>query len=229
MIGLILAAAGSGTRFGGAAPKQFQSIDGKAVYLHSLEKLAAHCERVALVVPAGWEERARSDLARHPVRDRTVIATGGETRQDSVHAGLRRLGRVETVLVHDAVRPWLSDELIRRVLEGVARAGACIPGLPISETVKRVNVEGHIVETLERRELRLAQTPQGFDFGLLKTALEKAMEQGYTGTDEAALVERLGKRVLVVEGDPKNIKITWPRDLERAVRSALAQSRGAPE
>ncbi len=216
MIGLILAAAGAGTRFGAAAPKQFLTIDGKPVYLHSLEKLAVYCDRLVVVVPADWEERIGSELAGHPLLKGARVVSGGESRQASVYSGLRRLGEMKFVLVHDAARPWISDGLIERVLRGARKTGACIPALPVGETVKQVTADGHVLKTLDRSRLRLAQTPQAFEYEILMRAFEKAAADGYEGTDEAALVERLERKVLVVEGDPGNLKITWPGDVEGA-------------
>ncbi len=210
---LVLAAAGTGSRFGSGIPKQFLPLDGRPVYLHGLATLREHCRGGVVVVPRGWVREVRREVAKLGWPGGLEVVAGGAERQDSVWRGLERLaGEDEIVLVHDAARPFLCAALAERVLEGARRHGACLPALPVADTVKEV--EGSkVVRTLDRTRLRLVQTPQGFRLGLLKAAFEQAIRDDFTGTDEASLVERTGHPVHVVDGDPANVKITWPGDL----------------
>lgn len=214
MIGLILVAAGSGTRFGSEIPKQFTLLRGKPLYQHAWEPFASRVDEGVVVVPQGWQVRVREELGRLPRAAGLAVEVGGPERQDSVQLGLLRLSpAVRTVLVHDAVRPFVSAGLVQRVLEATLRHGACIPALPVAETVKRV-ARDRVVETLDRGQLYLVQTPQGFEVGLLRRAFEQARRDDFRGTDEASLVERLGAPVHVVEGEPGNVKVTWRNDLK---------------
>lgn len=213
MIGLILAAAGTGSRFGSEIPKQFTELQGRPLYLHALEAFLPLCAQVVVVLPESWKEEVERRLRAFGVDGRLTIESGGAERQDSVERGLLRLGpEIETVLVHDAARPFCTPELIQRVVEGTRRHGACIPALPVPDTIKEVSQE-KVVRTLDRSTLRLIQTPQGFRRRLLIDAFRAARESGFFGTDEASLVERLGTPVHVVEGEAANVKITWKEDL----------------
>ena len=209
MIGLVLAAGGAGTRFGSPIPKQFLPLDDRPLYQASLLRFAPLVDEVAVAVPADWVERVEGQLRQLRLPCPAHAVAGGRQRQDSVYQGLLSLGDAVTrVLVHDAARPYISTALISAAIEAVRRHRACVPGLAVSETVKEV--EGDWVErTLDRSRLRLIQTPQGFERALLKTALETAIKDGFQGTDEATLVERLGVRVRVIDGEPGNIKVTW--------------------
>jgi 2-C-methyl-D-erythritol 4-phosphate cytidylyltransferase len=165
-----------------------------------------------VVVPRGWEGVVREQLEAISSSG-LIVTTGGVCRQDSTYEGLHKLSsKVKIVLIHDAARPFVSSRLIRRVVDGAHRFGACVPALPIIETVKEVK-GNRVVRTLDRDRLRLIQTPQGFEVGLLKRALARSLANGFHGTDEAVMVERLGTAVFVVEGEMGNVKVTWPRDL----------------
>ena len=213
MIGLILAAAGAGSRFGGDLPKQFSRMRDKPLYLHALEPFLEFLEEAVIVVPEAWEERVEEEIRSLPYRAKLRLQTGGRERQDSVYRGLKRLSAlVQIVLVHDAARPFVSQELIARVVEKTRRVGACLPAVSLRDTVKEV-ASGQVVRTVNRDHLKLAQTPQGFEINLLRQALEGAQKEGVYGTDEASLVERLGSPVYVVPGEPENIKVTWKEDL----------------
>jgi len=164
-----------------------------------------------LVVPD--PEEARRQLSKWlPSRLPIDFVRGGETRQASTGAGLEAAAGASLVLVHDGVRPFITPELIRRVLSGAAEHGAAVPLLPVQETLKKVGPEGRVLGTAPRGEFALAQTPQGFRREILEAALNRAGSEGYEGTDEAELVERLGRPVARVEGLRENIKITTPED-----------------
>lgn len=210
---VIVVAAGRGLRFGG--DKQFAMLGGKPLIDWSLEIFQAHAGvgAMILVLPSG---RCDDDFRLRYPKIHAVVP-GGKERQDSVLRGFGRAA-VETgdlVLIHDGARPFASADLVGRIIRTAAAGGAAIPVLPAADTIKRVK-DGRVVETLERSELVSVQTPQGFSRGILAVALDKAVRDGYTGTDEAALVERAGYPVHAVPGEPGNIKITRPEDLKLA-------------
>ncbi|HKA94166.1 MAG TPA: 2-C-methyl-D-erythritol 4-phosphate cytidylyltransferase [Acidimicrobiia bacterium] len=195
----IVVAAGSGTRFG--VPKQFELVAGSRLVDRAVDVAALACDEVVVVLPAGaaWDGR--------PV---AAAVPGGSTRSASVRAGLDAIAASATVVVvHDAARPLAAPALFDAVI-GAVRAGAdaAVPGLPVSDTVKRVD-HGHVVETISRDELVVVQTPQAFR----AEALRAAHTAGGDTTDDAALVEAAGGDVVVVPGDPRNLKITTPDDL----------------
>jgi 2-C-methyl-D-erythritol 4-phosphate cytidylyltransferase len=160
-------------------------------------------------------------LAREPYAKRVTLVEGGENRQESVYHALKavRAEPDDVVLVHDAVRPFVEMQIIQNVIAAARKNGAAIAGLPAVDTVKQVErtADGAIItSTIPRERVVMAQTPQGFRYGLLRKAFDDAAIEGYLGTDEAALVERAGHRVDVVMGSPRNIKITTPGDMEIA-------------
>ncbi|MDA2934161.1 2-C-methyl-D-erythritol 4-phosphate cytidylyltransferase [Acidobacteria bacterium AH-259-D05] len=213
MIGLVLAAAGTGSRFGSDTPKQFTQLQGTPLYLHALECFLTFFEVAVIVLPGSWVEEVENQVQDLSYRDKLILEIGGSKRQDSVYKGLCRLSDgLEMVLVHDAARPFPSLELISRVVEKTRQHQACVPILPVSDTVKEVQDE-RIVRTLDRKNLAVVQTPQGFTMALLKSAFESAIKDDFYGTDESTLVERLGVPVHVVAGERNNIKMTWREDL----------------
>jgi 2-C-methyl-D-erythritol 4-phosphate cytidylyltransferase len=213
----IVVAAGSGDRLGGDRPKAFVRFGERTLLAASLETLEEHegIDGLVVVVPEGWEERTSllvEDLCASKV---AAAVAGGRSRPDSVAAGLAELpDRCSRVLVHDAARPLVDHALIDRVLAALdGGAEAVVPALDIPDTVKRVDGDGAVVETLVRAELRAVQTPQGFG----RELLDRAYAQDRSGaTDCASLAERAGARVLVVPGDPRNLKVTTSDDLQRA-------------
>jgi 2-C-methyl-D-erythritol 4-phosphate cytidylyltransferase len=231
----IVVAAGRGTRMGAPAAKAFLPLAGRPLAVYALRTLSAVPEiiSIVLVVGADCTAHAAELLAAHgpwphPVR----VASGGAERQDSVAAGLAAVDEgADLVLVHDAARPFVSHRCIERCIAAAADAGAAIAAVPVHDTVKLVAdasvtgagvtdasvTDASVIErTLDRRRLWLAQTPQVFRTALLRRAYEQARRDGYTATDDAALVERLGVPVRVVEGDPDNRKLTTPDDLQWA-------------
>jgi 2-C-methyl-D-erythritol 4-phosphate cytidylyltransferase len=220
---ILIPAGGIGTRLGSRTPKQFLGLAGAPILAATVEHFARHPRVDAIVVaaPAGHVERARTVLRRLGRRGTITVVAGGQTRQDSVWRALQAAPeRADLVLVHDAVRPFITRALIDAVAAAAASAGAAICALPVSETVKRVR--GDLVEaTVDRTGLWTVQTPQGFRAALLREAHDKARRDGEIGTDDAALVERLGHPVKVVRGLARNLKITTPEDLRRARRMAL--------
>jgi 2-C-methyl-D-erythritol 4-phosphate cytidylyltransferase len=218
LIGLVLAAAGSGQRFGSEIPKQFIEFEDRPLYLHAFARVAPFCRDHVIVASPDQVERVREQLRQQRDCQNARVVAGGSTRQESVWNGVQALHpEVSRVLIHDGVRPFVSPELVERVLRALDTCGACVPARLATETIKQV--EGRlVVRTLDRSRLVLVQTPQGFERRLLTRALEWALRQGIQGTDEAYLVEQLGETVVWVEGDPANLKITWPDDLEIGLR-----------
>lgn len=220
----IIVAAGRGTRMGGSRSKIALPIAGLAMLIRAVRAFASH-PRIDDLIVVG-DPREVEGILGPEMSAAVTIVPGGERRQDSVRAGLERVGEAEMVLVHDAARPLVPADVIDRVLREAARSGAAIPGLSIDDTVKRLAADGSVGETVPREGLILAQTPQGFRVGLLRTAMAKAAEDRFAATDEASLVEHSGGRVTIVPGVPTNIKITRPGDLDLAEAIALATSPG---
>jgi len=212
-VSAIIVAAGEGRRFGSS--KQFALLKGKAVLDWCLEKFEANKKVAEIILVLKDESLKGNYLGRY--HKMAAVAKGGEKRQDSVFSGLKQLDpdKADIVLVHDGVRPLVDTQLINRVIAAAQEKGAAVPAIPVEDTVKLVEKK-EVRETLDRKKLFRIQTPQGFSYRILKQALDKARKEKFYGTDEASLVERAGKRVAVVAGDPKNIKITNREDLRIA-------------
>jgi len=212
----LVLAAGRGERLGAGVPKAFVEVAGVPILVRALEAVAAcpEVDRVVPVVPQGDLCGVRglgASLARIPKLDPAVA--GGPERQDSVRAGLEALpGEVAVVAVHDAARALVRPAAVSRVVVAARARGAALLAVPVPDTIKRVR-EGRVVATPPRPECWAAQTPQAFRVELLREALAKAAAEGFLGTDDAQLVERLGVPVHIVPGDPDNLKITTPEDL----------------
>ena len=208
----MVVAGGAGSRFGG--PKQFADLAGRPVLAWSLESARAACDGVVLVLPAERLEGAGRDW------DADSFVVGGATRSDSVRAGLAAVpDDADIVAVHDAARPLAPVELWRRVIDAVTGgADAAVPAATVTDTVKEVGLDGHLV-TLDRSRLVAVQTPQAFRADVLRAAHRGCPE----ATDDAALVEAAGGGVVLVEGPPGNLKVTSPTDL--VVAAALAGAR----
>ena len=232
---VIIPAAGLGTRMapvpsgksGKAAPsKQFTELGGTPIVLLTLRKFAASPEVSDLCVALRANEidafRKRLEKeARDVLQKKIQLVEGGEHRQQSVANALAAISAAEddVILVHDAVRPFVTAEIIREVIDAARKYGAAIAGFPAVDTVKLVDrtAEGAVITaTIPREKVVMAQTPQGFRYGVIKKAFDEASADGFLGTDEAALVERSGHQVAVVMGSPRNIKITTPADMELA-------------
>jgi 2-C-methyl-D-erythritol 4-phosphate cytidylyltransferase len=219
-IATVIVAAGEGRRLGAAGPKAFVPLAGRALFLHSLERLAALPGLLGqvLVIPPGAKGRVEGDHAADLRRFRvTAVVEGGARRQDSAAAGFRAVpAGTEVVLVHDAARPLVRAADAARVAEAAARDGAALLAVPLSDTLKREGPAGRVAETIDRRGLWRAATPQGFRREVYAAALERAERERADVTDDAALVERAGGAVALVEGDPSNLKVTTPADLRAA-------------
>lgn len=214
----IIVAGGRGTRMGADIPKQLLMLGGKTILERTLLPFV-RCDAVDSVVLAVAEEiiGITNDLVRGlGAEGNTTVIAGGAERQDSVWNGLSTLrGGYEVVMIHDAVRPFVTPRLIAECIETAARFGAVTVTRPVTETVKAV-ADGIVVETLDRERLRITLTPQAFRTELLLRAHDQARRDNFTGTDDCMLVERLGFPVHIIEGDDMNIKITTPADLRIA-------------
>lgn len=225
---MVLLAAGLGTRMGGKTPKAFVKLGGLPLYQHSLDvfKSMKEVRQIVLVVPKGTRGLALSEAG---IAGRVE---GGARRQDSVRNGLGAVDPAsDVVLIHDAARPFVTPELVRRVIQGAMEHGGAIPGVPVRDTLKRMDSAGHIGATMDRNGLWAAQTPQGFKSGVLEAAY--ASGHGLEdATDDAQIVERAGGRVAIVDGNPENFKITSKSDLDLAEdylsRRRSRTSRGTP-
>jgi 2-C-methyl-D-erythritol 4-phosphate cytidylyltransferase len=228
-VAVILPAAGLGTRMGkgsaekaGTSRKQFMLLEGSPILMHTVRKFVAldRVREIVVAVRAEDLEWVGAMLAAEFPGGRARAVEGGNSRQQSVENALATLTEeTSLVAVHDAVRPFIDLETIRKVLDEASETGAAIVGVPAVDTVKQVTRGmGRVLirATLPRDKLVLAQTPQVFRYDLLKRAFETARQDGFIATDESSLVERLDVEVSVVSGSDRNIKITKPADMELA-------------
>jgi 2-C-methyl-D-erythritol 4-phosphate cytidylyltransferase len=234
-IAAIVAAAGMGTRMGSGMPKQFLELDGVPILVFTLRRLAASplLTEFWIASPEEHVEALRERLAEEDLGRPVQVVAGGETRQESVGRALAQISdEVELVAVHDAVRPFVTREMVERVVAEARACGAAIVGVPAIDTVKEVKRASLpedaalITATIPRERIVLAQTPQVFSTKLLREAYALAEQDGITASDEAALVERLGRTVHVVLGSERNLKITRPSDMALA-RFYLEQERSS--
>ena len=211
----IITAAGKGSRMGASLPKQFLKIGNKTILEKAIlpfEK--AECIDHILVVSGAEFVEVCQDICQGMTKVRKVIA-GGKERQDSVNNALK-LVEEGYVLIHDGARPHITEKVILNVLEDVSKVGAAVAAVPVKDTIRQQCEDGG--KTLKRSELYSVQTPQGFEVSLIKEAFAKAYEDGFYGTDDAGLVDRMGKTVAISEGDYANIKITTKEDMPVEVR-----------
>jgi len=210
MIAAIIAAAGSGERFGASIPKALIQLGDRTLLEHSISALSSVADQIVVTAPAGYEDQIRALVGTE-----ITVVTGGATRSESVRLGLAAITRAEFVLVHDAARALASRELAVRVVASL-KAGevAVIPALPEVDTVKIIDAQGYVTSTPDRTSLRRVQTPQGFAYSVLKDAYETAKD----ATDDAVLVADGGHKVRVIDGEERAIKITTPNDLATALQ-----------
>jgi 2-C-methyl-D-erythritol 4-phosphate cytidylyltransferase len=230
---VIIPAAGLGTRMSSApsakskkpsASKQFTELGGTPILVHTLRKFSASpqvneiCVALRVNEIDGFRERLGKEK---DILAKVRLVEGGEHRQNSVANALAAISASsnDVVLVHDAVRPFVTEEIIHDVIDAAHKYGAAIAGMPAVDTVKQVDrtAEGALITaTIPREKVVMAQTPQGFRYDIIKKAFDEAAADSFLGTDEASLVERSGHDVAVVMGSPRNIKITTPGDMELA-------------
>jgi 2-C-methyl-D-erythritol 4-phosphate cytidylyltransferase len=216
----IIVAAGKGIRMSDAVRKQYIELDGIPMLSRTLGVFNG-CElidRIIMAVPGDDIDFCRNKIIPAAnLKKETVLVIGGSRRQDSVYSSLKAIETDDgIVLIHDGVRPFVNPEDLVVCINGAREHGACILGIPAYDTVKHVNAKNEIVETQKRETLWLAQTPQAFQLRLIKRAHEMAKAEGFRGTDDASLVERLGEIVKIMPGSRSNIKITNQEDLKLA-------------
>ena len=213
--GAVIVAAGSASRMGGI-DKVMADLGGEPMIVRTARAFQ-NCDAIASIVIVTREDLIRpiSDLCRDMKKVAAVVA-GGKSRQESVHLGLNALPKgTKLAAVHDGARPLVSWQVIDRVVRAANTYGAAAPAIPVKDTIKVV--QGRLVkETPDRSSLMAVQTPQVFDFDLLRGALKKAEEDGAQVTDDCSAVERTGMRIKIVEGDERNLKVTTPMDLKIA-------------
>lgn len=228
-VAAVIVAGGSGRRLGDQGlPKQYRAVFGAPLLAWAVQPFIRSPEigRTVLVLPPADVVDPPEWIRRLPVE----VVAGGPERGDSVRNGLAALAdAADIVLIHDGARPFVTDRLIGRILKGV-KSGPVIPGLPSSDTLKEVDPEGRVLATVDRGRFWRVQTPQAFPLGLIRECHERAATEGISLTDDAALLERYGHPVRMVEGEPENIKVTLPIDftIAEALARVLPESRRPP-
>ena len=226
-VNIVIVAAGKGRRLQSELPKPFLSVAGRPILVHTLRRFTSieAVRRIIVVVAAERETLCREALHTHgpwpqPIR----VVHGGAERQDSVRKGLAALEpQCEIVAIHDAARPFVSVETIQRSIDAAVEVGSAVVATPVRDTIKRADAQHTVRETVSRHDLWLAQTPQTFRVEVIRAAHRRAQQQGITGTDDATLVEQMGRPVRIVPGNALNFKITTPDDLALA-RAVLRES-----
>jgi 2-C-methyl-D-erythritol 4-phosphate cytidylyltransferase len=213
----IIPAAGSSKRMQKKISKQYLLLDGIPVLARTLEifQRSPKIDEIFLIVPEADIDYAHKDIVdRYDISKVSNILAGGNERQDSVRNGIDALrSDHDIVVIHDGVRPFISEELVHSAILGASRSRAVTVGVPVKDTVKSVDGHGTVAETLNRNHLWLTQTPQAFERDVIKKAYEAAYRDNYCGTDDAALVERIGVKVTMIRGSYDNIKITTNDDI----------------
>ena len=216
MNGVIIVAAGSGSRMNMGINKQFIKLKDKEIIVYTLEKFYKHknIDEIVVVVKEEEAEFFKNEIIDKYNFENIKIAYGGKERQNSVYNGLKMLDdKCDIVLVHDGARPFISENLIDNCIEEAKNHNAVVVGVPVKDTIKVINEDNDIVETPERSKLWAVQTPQTFNYDILVKSYEDAFENEFYGTDDAMLVERIGYKVKMIEGSYNNIKITTQEDL----------------
>lgn len=217
----VIVAGGCGRRMNSAVPKQYIKIAGIPILVRTLQIFAAvpRLDFLVLVVPASDITHCRTKmLLPHDLHEKVTMVSGGADRQASVANGLSYLDSMGfpdggIVLIHDAVRPFVDRQIIDACLAGACSHGSAVPGVPVVDTLKRVDAHHQVVDTVPRESLYQIQTPQAFRYHIIKAAHLHADARHYKGTDDASLVEYMGKSVYLTPGSQQNIKITTPEDL----------------
>lgn len=230
-VAAVVPAAGCGTRMGNETPKQFLQLGDVPLLVHVLRAFESSrtISEIIVVVPRDAVTSCQEELLPPFAFSKiSTVTAGGARRQDSVWNGLQAVDeRTKIVVVHDAVRPFVTGTMVEEVVDGARTHGAAIVAIPLHDTVKRADPDGMIDTTLGRQRLWSAQTPQAFDVELLREAHRSSQEAGVEATDDAFLVERIGHRVSIVNGSPDNIKVTRPEDLVMG-EAILAARRNRP-
>ncbi len=216
VVALILAA-GQGKRMGAEKNKPYLLLAGKPILLHTLGEFeeCPSIDGIVLVVEKHEIDHVRTSIVgAFGCRKVISVVAGGPKRQDSVWEGMKALdNECELVVIHDGVRPFISQALLQKAVDTTRKTGATVVAVPVKDTIKVASPQKEVVKTLDRETLWAVQTPQTFNYDILKRAHEKARQDGFYGTDDASLVERIGVPVSILDGSYENIKITTPEDL----------------
>lgn len=216
MNGVIIVAAGIGSRMKKDINKQFIKLDNKEIIAYTIDKFYINNEidDIVVVIKKDEEDYFKENILEKYNFKNIKIAYGGEERQDSVYNGIQKLDKnCEVVLVHDGARPFVTEEIINNSIQEAKKHNAVVVGVKVKDTIKVVGEEGNIVDTPNRKYLWSVQTPQVFKYDIITKAYENAYNENYYGTDDAMLVEKIGYDVKMIEGSYDNIKITTQEDL----------------
>ena len=216
MNGVVIVAAGTGSRMNMGINKQFIKLEGKEIITYTIEKFYnnSNIEDIVVVVKEDESEFFKKEILDKYNFKNVKIAYGGKERQDSVYNGLKLLDeKCDVVLIHDGARPFVSDKIIDKSIEEAKEHKAIVVGVPVKDTIKVIDNDKNIVDTPNRSVLWAVQTPQTFDYNILIDAYKDAFKNKFYGTDDAMLVERIGYKVKMLEGSYNNIKITTQEDL----------------
>ncbi|GLI20294.1 2-C-methyl-D-erythritol 4-phosphate cytidylyltransferase [Tepidanaerobacter syntrophicus] len=227
----VIAAGGQGKRMNSNVSKQFLTIKGHPILYYTLNKFEKMkiLNEIILVVPPADVKYTKEQIIKKYGFKKTIIVEGGKERQDSVYNGLKALPKdADIVVIHDGVRPFIPVKIIENSIEAAAECDAVGVAVPVKDTIKVVDDKSIVKTTPDRKALWAIQTPQTFKYDVIMKAYEKAMEDGFYGTDDTVLVERMGLPVKIIEGSYENIKITTPEDIifaEAFVSMGLADPR----
>lgn len=226
MNGVVIVAAGSGSRMKADRNKQYIKLKGKEIIAYTIEKFYKNNQINDIVVVIKKDELEffkKEIIEKYNFKD-IKIAFGGSERQDSVYNGLKLLSdKCHVVLIHDGARPFVTKEIIERSIKEAIENKAVVVGVPVKDTIKIVNSKGSIVDTPNRNTLWAVQTPQTFDYNILIKSYENAFKENFYGTDDAMLVEKIGFEVKMISGSYNNIKITTPEDLDIGIQILNSQ------
>lgn len=212
----LIPSAGLGKRMGVERPKQFLIINGLPILVYTLKvfESAPEVDEVNLIIHKGEEDHCQKIIEEYNLKKVLKIVFGGKTRQESVYNGLKEVNsETDIVVVHDAVRPFVTSDMIKKSIKAAGYSGGAVVAIPVRDTLKYVLEKCNIERSINRSNLWLAQTPQAFKLEIIKEGYHKAYLDNFLGTDDASLVERLGYKVKVIEGSYANIKITAPEDI----------------
>jgi len=216
----IIPASGTGSRFESKIPKQFYKIEGDEILIHTLKKFECVSEITEIIIATKniFFKKIENLLKKHSFSKKYKIVQGGKRRQDSVYSALKacECNENDIILVHDAVRPYLTVKLIKKLIRNAKKYKAVIPVLNIDDTIKKIK-NNFVENTIPRSDLKRAQTPQAFEFGILFNAFRAAYENNIYATDESSIVENYGYPVSIIEGEEANIKITKKENIREYI------------
>jgi 2-C-methyl-D-erythritol 4-phosphate cytidylyltransferase len=221
MNGVVIVAAGSGSRMKRDINKQFIKLDGKEIIAYTIEKFykSEDIDDIVIVIKENEEKYFIENIINKYGFDNIKLAYGGKERQDSVYNGIKKLNsNCEIVLIHDGARPFVNEYIIKNSIKEAKENNAVVVGVPVKDTIKVVDSDGNIVDTPNRSLLWSVQTPQSFKYEIITKAYEYAYSNDYYGTDDAMLVEHIGYNVKMIEGSYDNIKITTEEDLHFGIQ-----------